>query len=158
MDQLEQAGFLRRIAAIGYDSLLVFSLLFGATALYQLVAAQFLTAPAPVQIAQDTVVHQIEPVAGGSLFTVYLLLVTLAFFVFFWCRSGQTLGMQAWRLRIDNLEGGRISRRQALLRILVAAVSAACCGLGYLWILFDRDKRSWHDICSRSRVVVLPKK
>ena len=158
MDQLEHAGFLRRIAAMGYDSLLVFSLLFGATALYQLIAEQFLAAPTPTDIGTDTVIHQIEPIASGPLFTLYLLLVMIAFFVFFWCKSGQTLGMQAWRLRIDNLEGGRLSLGQALIRILMAAVSAACFGLGYLWILFDRDKRSWHDICSKSHVVLLPKK
>ena len=39
MEQPGTAGILRRIAAIGYDSLLVFSLLFGATGIYHLIAS-----------------------------------------------------------------------------------------------------------------------
>ena len=37
-------------------------------------------------------------------------------------------------------------------------LSAACVGLGYLWCLFDRDKRYWHDILSGTRLVLLPKR
>jgi uncharacterized RDD family membrane protein YckC len=31
-------------------------------------------------------------------------------------------------------------------------------GLGYFWILFDREGRAWHDRLSRTRVVLLPKR
>ena len=152
------AGLLRRIAAMGYDSLLVFSLLFGATALYGWLARLINPGPSSVTITNDSVVKQIEPVASGPLFNLYLVVIIIAFFVYFWRKSGQTLGMQAWRLRIDSLDGGRINTGQALLRLAVAPLSAACLGLGYLWVLIDREQRSWHDICSRSRVVLLPKK
>jgi uncharacterized RDD family membrane protein YckC len=158
MQQPGTAGFLRRMAAIGYDCLLVFSLLFGATAAYQLVVTQLGPSVEPAEVATDAIINQIEPIASGPVFSIYLLLVIMSFFVFFWCKSGQTLGMQAWRLRIDNLEGGRITLGQALVRLLTAALSALCLGLGYLWILFDRENRSWQDICSRSQVVLLPKK
>jgi len=30
-------------------------------------------------------------------------------------------------------------------------------GLGFLWILWDKQNRSWHDIYSDSRIVQLPK-
>jgi len=38
-----------------------------------------------------------------------------------------------------------------------ALVSLLPLGLGFLWILFDPEKRAWHDRLSRTRVVVLPK-
>ena len=156
-------GLLRRLAAIGYDSLLVFSLMFAATGLYQLLAhwlagGPTATAPPATTVATGDVITQLEPVASGPWFTLYLLLVMYGFFVWFWHRSGQTLGMQAWRLRVDDIKGDRISYQQATMRFAGAWVSALSFGLGYLWVLFDRDRCSWHDRLSRSRVVQLPKK
>ncbi len=95
---------------------------------------------------------------AGPLLQIPLACAVVLFFGWFWTRSGQTLGMQAWRLRIETLEGDRIGTSQVLLRIGGAAISLACFGLGYLWILFDPAKRAWHDRISRSRVVVLPAK
>lgn len=158
-DDITTPGLLRRLAAMGYDALLVFSLLFGATGLYQFVAGQLSSGNQDSQaLATGDVVKAIEPVAAGPLYSLFLLLVIVAFFTWFWRRNGQTLGMQAWRLRIDNLDGGRISYGQALTRFAGACLSTACLGLGYLWILVDKDKCSWHDRLSRSRVVLLPKR
>lgn len=159
---LTTPGLLRRLAAIGYDSLLVFSLLFGATWLYHLGTSSLLPAAGTGDqaggLATGEVVTAIEPVASGPAYNLFLLLVMMVFFTWFWKKSGQTLGMQAWRLRIDNLEGDRISYPQALLRYACAWLSALCFGLGYLWILVDPEQRSWHDKASRSKVVLLPKK
>ena len=150
-------GLLRRLAAMTYDSLLVFSLMFAATALYQFVARWILGTTSTSAVATGDVITELQPVAAGPWFTLYLLLVMYAFFAWFWHYSGQTLGMQAWRLRIDDVDEGRISYRQTLLRFAGAWVSALCLGMGYLWVLFDRDKCSWHDRLSHSRVVQIPK-
>ncbi|MDX5378684.1 MAG: RDD family protein, partial [Halomonas sp.] len=72
-------------------------------------------------------------------------------------RGGMTLGMQAWRLRVQTRSGNAITLRQSLVRYLVAWLSLAAFGLGYLWVLFDTERRSWPDIASDTRVVVLPK-
>ena len=55
--------------------------------------------------------------AVGGVFTLY--------FVYFWSKSGQTLAMQTWRLRVVDLQGQRLSWSRALLRSL----------LGWLWFL-----------------------
>ena len=65
--------------------------------------------------------------------------------------------MQVWGLRIQNADGTAIDLWQALLRFLIAIISWLCAGLGFLWILWDKQKRSWHDIYSESKVVQLPK-
>ncbi|MNR59240.1 RDD family protein [compost metagenome] len=65
--------------------------------------------------------------------------------------------MQVWGLRIQNADGSAISLWQALLRFLVAIVSWLLGGLGFLWMLWDKEQRSWHDIYSESRVIQLPK-
>ncbi|WP_355661215.1 RDD family protein [Halomonas salifodinae] len=92
------------------------------------------------------------------LFHSVLLVATFAFFAFSWMRGGMTLGMQAWRLRVQTPEGISITLTQALLRFFAGLASWAALGLGYWWILFDAEKRSWSDIVSGTRVVVLPKK
>jgi uncharacterized RDD family membrane protein YckC len=80
------------------------------------------------------------------------------FFVWFWTRSGQTLGMQSWRLRLEREDGRLIDWRTGLARLCLATVSFLCLGLGYWWILVDRDRRAWHDRLTATRVVVLPKR
>jgi len=32
-----------------------------------------------------------------------------------------------------------------------------CVGLGFIWSLFDKQKRSWHDIYSDTQLVRIPK-
>ena len=76
---------------------------------------------------------------------------TYAFFIFFWLRRGQTLGMVAWKLRFASATA-RVSVAQAHLRLLGGALSLASLGLGHVWILFDRQRRGWPDLLSGSRV------
>ena len=93
----------------------------------------------------------------GPWFNSLILLVTYSFFALFWCRSGQTLGMIAWRLRVEDNDGYVLSLKQALVRFFGAAVAAGCFGLGYIWMLFNKQHTSWHDHWSQSRIVQLPK-
>lgn len=76
---------------------------------------------------------------------------TYAFFIFFWLRRGQTLGMVAWQLRFAS-GAARVSVGEAHLRLLGGALSLACLGLGHVWILFDKQRRGWPDLLSGSRV------
>ncbi|SDL25121.1 Uncharacterized membrane protein YckC, RDD family [Modicisalibacter muralis] len=138
LDDTWPAGLARRLAAMLYDSLVL-------VALWMLVGF--------IGVA----------VNGGEanespLFRSILFVVTFAFFAFFWMRGGMTLGMQAWRLRVQNTDGRPLSLMQCLVRFIIAALSLAAAGSGYWWILFDGEKRSWSDIASNSHVVVLPKR
>ena len=86
-----------------------------------------------------------------------LLAITAAYFVISWARGGQTIGMRAWRLRIVGVDGGVLPWPRALLRFAVACVSLIVFGVGFVWCLFDRQKRGWHDIAARSVFVRLSK-
>ncbi|MGP5308620.1 RDD family protein [Vreelandella alkaliphila] len=92
-----------------------------------------------------------------SLRLMLLFFVTL-FFVYSWRRGGMTLGMQAWRLRVQTTDGHAITLKQSLVRCVAAWLSLAAFGIGYWWVLFDRQRRSWPDIASNTQTVVLPKK
>lgn len=84
-------------------------------------------------------------------------LTGLLFFLFFWLREGQTLGMRAWRIQVRQKGGGKITLPQALIRAGVAVISFAALGLGYFWQLLPPQKKSWHDLASQTVIVQLPK-
>ena len=59
---------------------------------------------------------------------------------------GQTLGQMALGIRvIDFNTGGPIGYGRAFLRWLVSIVSGIVLLLGYLWMLWDKEKQCWHD-------------
>lgn len=93
-----------------------------------------------------------SPIYRASL-RVSLLAVTAAYFVASWARGGQTIGMRAWRLRVVAAEGGALPWPRALVRFAVAIGSLAALGLGFAWCLIDTERRAWHDIAGRSRII-----
>lgn len=141
----------RRFAAIGYDSLLVVALAF---------LAGFINLGIQMVIFGETELRKMTEhgqTLDGPPFYIVLLVVIYGFFGFFWTRDGQTLGMQAWRLRIVNEDYQLISPRQSVIRFIVAAPALLLAGFGIFWVLLDKDKRSWQDIASSSVTVLEPK-
>lgn len=145
------AGLGRRLAAIFYDALLCVALLMVTTFIYKLVWMAFVGEARLRQMSESASLD------GDPLLSTLLLLAVFAFFAKFWTHAGQTLGMQVWGIRVQNADGTGISLWQALLRFVVAIASWLCVGLGFLWSLFDKQKRSWHDMYSETQLVRIPK-
>ncbi len=91
----------------------------------------------------------------GAWVQSLLFIELFAFFAYFWIKRGQTIGMLAWRLRIVSTEP--MTLRKVLMRFLGALLGGACLFIGYLWILFDAERRSWSDMLSGTHVVRDPK-
>ena len=140
---LPSAGLWRRLAAMVYDALLLAGLLFAATALL----LPFTGGEAVIGIGTG----------GRFWYRIYLLAVVVLFFGWFWTRDGQTLGMKAWRLRVQDADGRPPDWPRALLRLAAALLALAPAGLGYWWMLVDRERKTWHDRLSGTEVVLLPK-
>ena len=120
-------GLLRRLAALLYDTLLLFAVLFAAT-----VPALMVTGGEAVR-------------PNHPAFTAWLLAVSYLYFGWCWTRSGQTLGMRAWRMRVRTREGAPLGWGRSLLRFAAAMVSIGSAGIGLLWVAFDRERLSLHD-------------
>lgn len=147
--ELITAPLWRRIAAMLYDSLLIF-------AIWIMVGFVVLSAFGLEQARTvDGATVVLDPHVRYTLFTAMLVSAWL-FFAFFWTHSGQTLGMQAWRVRVVDHAGGTISWQQSLQRFAVAIPSLLLAGIGYWWTLLDRERRSWPDLVSHSRIVRAP--
>lgn len=147
------AGVVRRLAAIVYDGLLVFAVLFAAT-----IPTIFIGNDDSRAIQNEDVVNDLNPLADGWAFQLYLLTVFVGFFCWFWTRNGQTLGMQAWRLYLEDQSGQGVPLKKCLLRLAGATISLAVGGAGYWWMWIDKSGLTWHDRWSGTRVVLLPKK
>ncbi len=160
------AGLFRRLAALLYDLLLAIAIAFVATA-----AMLPLTHGEAILTATQGIVAQ--------LYHVVLLLAVFAYFGWCWTRSGQTLGMKAWRIRIEATGGRRLGWGEAIVRFFLGAAMAwvAVIGTWYLlrpdgrlasataialfapailnfaWIPFDAAGRSLIDLVCRSRIL-----
>ena len=96
----------------------------------------------------------LQRVAPESWLWLHLFLVLMAYFVWFWRKSGQTLAMQTWKIKLVGADGmTRVTRRQALLRYALAWPSLLLCGAGVFWALFDRDRQFLHDRLAGTRLV-----
>jgi uncharacterized RDD family membrane protein YckC len=127
-------GLLRRLGACLYDGLVLIAVLMVAGAAW--VGISRASAP-----------------PGDWLFRLYLLAVSALFFAGFWTR-GETLGMRAWKLRVVGTDGRPPRWGHALLRFAAACLSWAALGLGFLWVLVDRDRLALHDRLSGTRLVL----
>jgi uncharacterized RDD family membrane protein YckC len=68
--------------------------------------------------------------------------------------TGQTLGKKALGIRvIDFNSGGSIGYGRGAIRYIGRLVSSIACFLGYFWMLWDKEKQTWHDKFATSVVV-----
>ena len=131
------AGLGRRLGAMLYDALLIIAI-WMATLLAWVVAN-----------GGEAVV--------GLLVQMVLAAELLGFYLYFWSRQGQTLGMTAWRIKLVDTEGRQPTLRQLCVRLVTAPLSICSAGLGYLWFYIGDAKQTWHDRLSGTMVVHIPK-
>jgi uncharacterized RDD family membrane protein YckC len=100
------------------------------------------------------VVSEILGYLLGSVGTGLGLLISLAYFTYFHGSSGQTPGDAALAIRVVDLQGGgSIGYGRAFVRWLVSIVSTLVILIGYLWMIWDGEKQTWHDKAAGSVVV-----
>ena len=143
-ERSENAGLLSRAAALAID--------FGILNLI------FLGFSAAVGFLFTLISPGDEELSTPAIFlgsAAWLLAITV-YSVFFWSVSGQTPGMRFLNLRVRTAEGGRLSPRQALKRLVGTALSIIPFGLGFVPVLFDVRRRAWSDKIAGSEVVYAP--
>lgn len=155
-DQIPQGAPLwRRFMAMVYDSLLLgaLTMAYGGVTTFILYLVRGDTSGGKYQPMIDSSV-------GNTFFLVGLLLTLGGFYVFFWCRAGQTAGMRAWRLQVIR-QGTLPALRfpdygQAAIRALLAGPALLLLGAGYWWRYVDASGDCLHDKLSQTKVVVTP--
>jgi len=143
------ANFLQRMGAYFYDLFIIAALLMLAT-----LAALLLTMMSnKLGLINISAYKDIADYLSRSLlFAGYLAAVIIAFYGYFWSNGGQTIGMKAWRLRVQNSDGSDIGFTQALIRMATSAF-----GLGNACAILT-GRNAFQDLWSECEVIVLPKK
>ena len=95
------------------------------------------------------VLAAIKPVLG-----ILGLLVSVGYWIYFeGGPTGQTIGKKAVGIRVvDFNTGGPIGYGRAALR-WVGRIPSGILFLGYLWMLWDPEKQTWHDKIATTVVV-----
>lgn len=114
-------------------------------------------------------------------FQAYLVAVLGAYFVFNWTRSGQTLAMKTWRIKVTASTGDSVTLPSAIIRFLAALALAAPALTAllvfsryrthfwalswtvlpllatWLWARFDSEGQFLHDRLAGTRLIQIPK-
>ena len=93
-----------------------------------------------------------------SFLQLFLWLVTGAYFVWCWTKTGQTLATKTWKIKLvtqnlANQQNVNLNKRQAIIRYALASVSILACGLGFIWALVDKDRLFLHDRLLKMRFI-----
>ncbi|SFK72347.1 RDD family protein [Methylophaga sulfidovorans] len=130
-------GPIRQLMAMVYDFLLLLSaLLFAAIIPVALNGGEAIT-------------------PGNVFFLLYLLLVSFLFYAWFWTHGGQTLGMRAWKLKLESNTAQVVTWKQAAIRFIVGLVSWLCLGLGFWWQWLSKNKQSWYNQMAKTHLILL---
>ena len=126
-DVYKSIGFTKNIIICIYDLLLLFSILF------------FLSLP--------VIIFSNNELIGQNIFyRIYLLSIIIGYYLWFWIKHNQTLGMKSWKSYIVNKNNGKdLSIKQCILRILISLIG------GHLLLIFY--KHSLQDIVSKTKLV-----
>ena len=122
-------GFTKNIIICIYDLLLLFSILF------------FLSLP--------VIIFSNNELIGQNIFyRIYLLSIIIGYYLWFWIKHNQTLGMKSWKSYIVNKDNGKkLLISQCLIRMFIALMG------GHLFLLFRKE--SLQDILSKTKLVKL---
>jgi uncharacterized RDD family membrane protein YckC len=159
------AGLFRRLAALFYDLLLV-------------IALGFIVTFAMLPLTRGEAILSSTQGIVGHAYHALLATLVFAYFGWSWTRSGQTLGMRAWRIRLESSGGIKLNWVESLLRFVLGLGLAWLAALGawyfsrpvlppghlgaaalvapllvnYAWIRFDAEGRSLQDVVLRARM------
>lgn len=151
--RVRAAGFPRRLAASLVDLVLVI----GVSALVALLAALVLGVrlPSSKEFGPDFVMAGLldrNPMVAGAL--GLFLGMSALYQIYLGGMLGQTLGKRLFRLRLISYRGQAPGPILACVRSVAMGLSLALAGLGFLWCLFDRERRALHDHLSGTYVIL----
>ena len=129
--------FFRRLLALFYDLLLIAGILLSFTLLIVIINGS-----------------AISSFLGSNLMLISYFLISFIFYIYFWYfNDGQTLGMQAWKIKLVADENQAISVKSMLQRLVLGLLFGSIAGLNFFVILFRSDKKSLNDIFTKTRIV-----
>ncbi len=154
----QYASFGQRLLAVLIDSLILSAIL---------VVLGLLSVPlfiSSVSTSTDRFGAQTTDITNSALFALGIVIVSVAFLVAFLYEPllmarkgdahGQTFGRRVAKIRVTSMQGGPVGTGQIWLRFFMKSlISGSIFYLGYLWMLWDPQRQTWHDKIANTYVV-----
>lgn len=150
---LRPAGFFSRLEAFVIDLVVLSVLQVGGAAFIQ----AFLKFFRLDQLAANLISLWESLPYHFTIGALVITLITIAYFTFFWTLIGFTPGKAVLGLKVVRKKGGRLSFGRSLLRFFAYWISAIPFFLGFLWVLWDPGRQTWHDKIAGTQVLYHPK-
>ncbi|MEK9649954.1 MAG: RDD family protein [Gammaproteobacteria bacterium] len=77
------------------------------------------------------------------------------FFGYFWNKSGQTLGMSVWKIKLVPFEGTTISLKASFLRLILVGCTFLSLGTLLLYSFIDKEGLTLADRLSKTKLIRL---
>lgn len=123
---IEKAGFVARAAAVVADSFIIYWIFF---------CVGYLGKQSGITQWIDLIILLIYSVLAIGLY-------------------GKTIGKKAFGLKVVNYENGNPGFGKAILReVLGKLISSFIFDLGFLWVIWDKNRQGWHDKIAKTYVV-----
>jgi uncharacterized RDD family membrane protein YckC len=87
----------------------------------------------------------------------FFALVLAGYGALMWKLRGTTIGGIVLNLRVVRTDGRDIEWETAIVRALGCFLSVIPLGLGFIWMVFDSNRQTWHDKIAGTVVVRVPK-
>lgn len=130
--EFSQAGFFQRLFAFLFDKAITSGL--------TLVLLYGFSVKGIIRISPYSVV-------------IILNLVDAIYFTYFHSMGGQTIGKWLMGIRVVNKSGSCLSVSKSALRWCGYKLSAVFIYIGFLWMLLDKNRQTWHDKLATSYVI-----
>jgi uncharacterized RDD family membrane protein YckC len=138
------AGLATRAVAFVIDAAIVNAVAFGIAASASLALSIF-------GVSLDELPTGLSVAVGAGGWIV----LNLAYFIGSWTLAGQTTGMRLMSIRVERTNGGPLSFRRAVQRLIGAVIAALPLFAGFLLILVDDRRKGLHDRLAGTVVVFL---
>jgi uncharacterized RDD family membrane protein YckC len=130
------AGFFRRLVAFVVDGVMLYLLI---------TAIMFVLLRITRDVDPSNLQHlsQIVGLSVGAIYSIY-----------FWVNhNGATPGKKLMKIRIKKIDDTPLDYRTAIVRYIGSYVSAYALAIGYLWMIWDKEKQTWHDKFAKTVVI-----
>lgn len=143
------AGLVSRLVAFMIDVVFISILIRGTGWLLEdirMATGAYFTLPGLTPADAGTTIPIQVTVVGG-------LVMSAAYFLFFWALTGVTPGKGLMGLRIVTRDGRPVSLIRSAIRLFGSLVSLLFYALGYWWIAIDNWREAWHDKMAKTAVL-----
>ncbi len=89
---------------------------------------------------------------GSSGFLLNLI-IGASYFTYFFGTTGQTPGKNIMNIKVVSTDGSPMTFSKGFTRWIGYYVSTITLGLGFLWIIWDKDKQGFEDKIAKTYVV-----